>query len=76
MDKYGRIDCLVNNAGAAGPASPSIEHSGADFDAVMNVNLKGPWLLAQAVAKVMMSQSPKGGLVSSALLATYDRKVS
>eukprot|EP00658_Telonema_sp_P-2_P049161 TRINITY_DN37388_c0_g1_i3.p1 TRINITY_DN37388_c0_g1~~TRINITY_DN37388_c0_g1_i3.p1 ORF type:complete len:259 (-),score=52.93 TRINITY_DN37388_c0_g1_i3:338-1114(-) len=63
VDRFGRIDVLVNNAGSAGPSSPSIEHTERDWDAVMDVNLKGPWLLAQAVGRVMGSQIPRGGSV-------------
>jgi NAD(P)-dependent dehydrogenase (short-subunit alcohol dehydrogenase family) len=53
----GRIDILVNNAGvdAAGPA---IDYTEADYDFVLDVNLKAYFFFAQGVAKVMI---PNGG---------------
>ncbi len=52
MDDRGRIDILVNNAGILRDAV--IWHMPEeDFDAVIKVNLKGPWLVCQAVAPIM-----------------------
>ncbi len=52
---YGRIDLLVNNAGMAPRQRMDIlEMSEASYDEVMNVNLKGPFFLTQAVAKNMI----------------------
>jgi NAD(P)-dependent dehydrogenase (short-subunit alcohol dehydrogenase family) len=49
---FGKVDILVNNAGMS-PASPSHEVSEKLFDAVMNLNLKGPFRLASQVAHRM-----------------------
>ena len=49
---FGRVDILVNNAGM-GPASPSHEVSETLFDAVMNLNFKGPFRLASQIGKRM-----------------------
>jgi NAD(P)-dependent dehydrogenase (short-subunit alcohol dehydrogenase family) len=49
---FGRIDILVNNAGM-GPKQPSHETPEALFDAVLNLNFKGPFHLAALVAKRM-----------------------
>jgi NAD(P)-dependent dehydrogenase (short-subunit alcohol dehydrogenase family) len=51
--KYGRIDVLVNNAGIF-KAAPFLEVTEEDFDAVIRVNLKGAFLVAQAVAREMV----------------------
>src|SRR5690606_2605545 len=45
LDRFGRLDCAVNNAGIAGPMrTPVAEVDEAQWDAVMGVNLKGVWL--------------------------------
>jgi NAD(P)-dependent dehydrogenase (short-subunit alcohol dehydrogenase family) len=50
---HGRIDVLVNNAGIF-KAAAFLEVTEADFDAVIRVNLKGAFLVAQAVAREMV----------------------
>lgn len=56
MAQFGRVDVLFNNAGicAYGMAH---ELSEAEFDRMMDVNLKGPWLLAKYVIPHMIAQS-------------------
>ena len=45
LAKYGRLDCAVNNAGITGPVMvPLAEIEEADWDAVMNTNLKAVWM--------------------------------
>lgn len=51
--QWGRIDILVNNAGVDA-AMPAIDYTEADWDFVLDVNLKGYFLFAQAVAREMM----------------------
>lgn len=49
MEKYGRIDILVNNA-AINPFYGPLETSDeAIFDKIMNINVKAPWLLSNLV---------------------------
>jgi 3-oxoacyl-[acyl-carrier protein] reductase len=56
-DHYGRLDCLVNNAGVAPKERADIlESTEASFDFVLNTNLKGPYFLTQAVANWMIQQ--------------------
>jgi len=52
MEKFGKIDILVNNAGIY-PFKPFIEMSEADWDKVIDVNLKSVFLCSQAAAKMM-----------------------
>jgi len=59
---HGRIDVLVNNAGIF-KAADFLEVSEADFDAVLRVNLKGAFLVGQAVARVM-AQAGRGAIVN------------
>ncbi len=53
---FGSIDMLVNNAGVAPEVRADItEMTEASFDRVMNINLKGPFFLTQAVANRMIA---------------------
>jgi NAD(P)-dependent dehydrogenase (short-subunit alcohol dehydrogenase family) len=56
MDTFGRIDCLVNNAGIAAPERGDLlDLKPANFDKVVDVNLRGTVFLTQAVAKAMLA---------------------
>jgi 3-oxoacyl-[acyl-carrier protein] reductase len=55
MDDAGRLDVLVNNAGITRD-SLLVRMKEDQWDAVLNVNLKGPFLCTQAAAKIMMKQ--------------------
>ena len=55
LESYGRIDVLISNAGIF-KAAPFLDVTEADFDEVLRVNLKGAFLIGQAVARVMKTQ--------------------
>jgi NAD(P)-dependent dehydrogenase (short-subunit alcohol dehydrogenase family) len=55
LDAWGTIDILVNSAGVALTA-PALELSAEDWDATMAVNLRAPFLMAQALAPAMIAQ--------------------
>ncbi len=55
MDFFQRIDILVNNAGVA-VTKPAEDISESEWDHVINVNLKGVFLLSQAVGRQMITQ--------------------
>ena len=50
--KWGRVDILINNAGVDA-ANPAIDYTEDDWDFVLDVNLKGYFLFAQACAREM-----------------------
>ena len=54
-DRFGQIDVLINNAGMQ-ILKPTLELEEAEFDQVINVNLKGAFLMAQAVGRLMTEQ--------------------
>ncbi len=72
MDAYGSIDILINNAGLS-VDGPFLEMKEEDWDRVYEVNLKGPFLVSQAVARKMIAGD--GGVIVniSATTTTYGR---
>ena len=60
VDMHGQIDILVNNAGII-VGGDFLEISEKDFDRVLKVNLKGAFLVGQAVARQMVAQCENGG---------------
>ncbi|EFO32962.1 3-oxoacyl-(acyl-carrier-protein) reductase [Roseibium sp. TrichSKD4] len=61
----GGLDVLVNNAGTARDGSP-LNQSAADFDAVMNVNLRGVWLMAVACGQFWRDEGTPGAIINTA----------
>ena len=57
VKKFGRIDILFNNAGIARPHRPIHEETLADFDIVLNTNLRGPFMVLKYVLPVMIKQN-------------------
>ncbi len=55
---FGRLDVMVNNAGIGFLMKPLLETSGADWDRVLDVNLKGAFLCSKAAARQFIAQGP------------------
>ncbi len=64
LDKFGKIDILVNNAGITRDGL-LLRMAEADWDAVINVNLKGTFNVSKAVSKIMVKQR-RGKIVNIA----------
>ncbi|MFH8405955.1 SDR family oxidoreductase [Streptomyces sp. NPDC018019] len=62
-ERFGRLDLLFNNAGTFGPPVPLDELSYADWSKVVDVNLTGAFLCAQAAFRMMKEQHPRGGRI-------------
>ena len=62
LKAHGRIDVLVNNAGIF-KAADFLEVTEEDFDAVLRINLKGSFLMGQAVAREM-AKAGRGSIVN------------
>ncbi|GGC41476.1 3-oxoacyl-ACP reductase [Siccirubricoccus deserti] len=60
---WGRLDFLFNNAGGNVPAGPIEDLAYADWARVVQVNLTGSFLCAQAAFRIMKEQSPQGGRI-------------
>jgi NAD(P)-dependent dehydrogenase (short-subunit alcohol dehydrogenase family) len=60
---FGRVDVLFNNAGGNAPGVPFEELSYEQWQAVVDVNLTGMFLCAQAAFRMMKEQSPHGGRI-------------
>ncbi len=67
VKEFGKIDFLFNNAGII-RRNAAEDFSERDWDDVININLKGPFFLAQAVARVMISQKRKGKIINTSSL--------
>lgn len=71
-DKYGRLDVLINNAGVDF-TKPITEMSVSEWDVVMSVNLRGPFITSKYVLPIMSQQG--GGhiinIVSTACLRAW-----
>jgi NAD(P)-dependent dehydrogenase (short-subunit alcohol dehydrogenase family) len=65
IEQLGRLDILVNNAGAT-IARPVLDLTEADWDSILDVNLKGCFLVAQESARVMVQQGWGGSIVNVA----------
>ena len=63
VQAFGRVDALVNNAGIF-KAADFLEITEADWDAVIAVNLKGAFLVGQAVARAMVAAKAPGTIVN------------
>jgi NAD(P)-dependent dehydrogenase (short-subunit alcohol dehydrogenase family) len=66
LQKFGRLDILVNNAAAPPGADrvPVVELTEEAWDIVLDVNLKGTFLCAKAAASAMLRQNTRGRIIN------------
>ena len=63
VKEFGKLDILVNNAGIHIP-SPALEMSEEQWDLVVDVNLKGPWLCTKHAGLHMVQRGGGGRIIS------------
>ena len=63
VDWFGRVDLLFNNAGTGAPPSPFEDLSFENWQRVVDTNLTGAFLCAQAAFRQMKNQQPRGGRI-------------
>jgi len=68
VEEFGQLDILVNNAGIA-PFKPFLELTEEDWDQVLDINLKGQFLCAQAAAREM-AKNKWGRIINIASIAS------
>jgi 3-oxoacyl-[acyl-carrier protein] reductase len=69
IEHFGKIDILVNNAGTL-VVRPMVEQSEADWDRVLDVNLKGVFLCCRQVLPEMIARK-RGAIVNIASIAAF-----
>jgi 2-deoxy-D-gluconate 3-dehydrogenase len=70
LEAMGRVDILVNNAGLIRRAD-AVDFTEADWDVVMNINLKTVFFLSQAVARHFIKQGEGGKIINIASMLSF-----
>jgi 3-oxoacyl-[acyl-carrier protein] reductase len=65
LERFGRVDVLVNNAGVYRPV-PFLEFTAQAWDQLMDINVRGPVLIGGAAARAMRDQGSGGRIVNIA----------
>lgn len=68
VNAFGRLDVMVNNAGIGFLMKPLLDTSGADWDRVLHVNLKGAFLCSRAAARQFIAQGPDGDGIAGRII--------
>ncbi len=68
--QLGPIDILVNNAGM-NVQSPAADLSAEDYDSIMNTNVRGAFLMAQAVGRSLIARGAPGRIVNIASIGAF-----
>ena len=73
VEKYGRLDCAFNNAGIDGKPAPIIDCEEEDWDEIIDINLKGTFLLMKYEIRQMLTQGYGSIVNMSSICSTIAR---
>jgi NAD(P)-dependent dehydrogenase (short-subunit alcohol dehydrogenase family) len=69
VQTYGRLDCAFNNAGLEGDHASTVDCTEANWDRMLDINLKGTWLCMRAEIRQFLRQRSGGAIVNAASVA-------
>jgi len=76
-EAFGRVDVLFNNAGVGSPAAAFEDLTPEQWRGVIDINLTGMFLCAQAAFRVMRDQQPRGGrIINNGSLSAFTPRPS
>ena len=74
VKSMGQIHVLINSAGNPPFRKNVLEYTELEWDALIDTNLKGTWLVSQTVAKQMITQNQGGAIINiSSIMAVHTR---
>lgn len=72
-DAFGRIDCLINNAGIVGPVKNPLDLSEEEWNGILTTNLTGPWLVSKSVCTRMRDAKLGGSVINIGSISGLNR---
>lgn len=74
VDQMGQIHVLINSAGSPPFRKNILDYTESEWDVLIDTNLKGSWLVSQAVAKHMIVKNQGGSIINiSSIMAVHTR---
>jgi NAD(P)-dependent dehydrogenase (short-subunit alcohol dehydrogenase family) len=71
LQHFGGIDILCNNAGISGGAGDLFAYTEADWDRIIDINLKSAFFASQKVARVMIDQQRGGAMLNTSSTSAF-----